>query len=37
MECIKVALLCTDNDPENRPAMSEVVTMLDSIQAVQSL
>lgn len=34
MECIKVALMCIHSLPENRPAMSEVVTMLDSIQAM---
>ncbi|KAK3120693.1 hypothetical protein QOZ80_9AG0692200 [Eleusine coracana subsp. coracana] len=34
-QCIKVALLCIHLRPEHRPTMSEVVTMLSSIQVVR--
>ncbi|CAO2145025.1 unnamed protein product [Urochloa humidicola] len=35
MECVKVALLCIQHYAKNRPTMSEVVTMLSSINVAQ--
>lgn len=33
VKCVNVALLCVQDDPSDRPAMSNVVTMLDSESA----
>ena len=30
MKCVKVGLLCVQEDPGDRPTMSSIVTMLDS-------
>ena len=33
MKCVKIALICVQEDPSERPTMSTVVTMLDSDSA----
>jgi hypothetical protein len=30
MKCVHIGLLCVQDDPNDRPAMSNVITMLDS-------
>ena len=36
MKCVNVGLLCIEEDPSDRPTMSNVVTMLDSEIAIVS-
>ena len=36
MKCVNVGLLCIEEDPSDRPTMSNVVTMLDSETAIVS-
>ena len=34
MKCVNIALLCLQEDPIDRPTMSNIVTMLDSEDAI---